>query len=60
MKLKLTKRWYETRSKAEGKCMDVAAARSLGGIEKKPAARKKETTARPATTTATGSKRRAK
>lgn len=60
MKLKLTKRWYETRSKAEEKCMDVAAARSLTVTAKKSAGKKKATTAPTATTTAVASKRRAK
>jgi hypothetical protein len=62
MKLKLSKHWYEVRSKAEEKCMDVAAGMSVSGTTKKAVVRKakKSTAARVVGEPATASKRRAK
>ncbi len=62
MKLKLSKRWYEVRSKAEETCMDVAAGMSLSRVTKKAGERtaKKPTMAQGSRSRAASSKRREK
>ena len=61
MKLKLSKHWYEVRSKAEEKCMDVSAGMSLSATTKKVMERKatKSAAARTVRKLGTSSKRRA-
>jgi|AGTN01.3.fsa_nt_gi hypothetical protein len=59
MKLRLTKKWYETRAKVEEDCMDITAAASIAGKAKvKAKASQKKLVARPSVQSKT--KQRAK